>query len=153
MSNAQRLLLVVVAVVVVVGGFVLLSPGDDEDDAATTTPVATAPATTTPAATATATTDAPEPEAESETETIRVAGGKPVGGIKTITARKGDRVRIEVSSPDTTAEVHFHGYDITRDLEAGGKVRFSFEATAEGIFEMELEETGTQIAKIEIGPS
>jgi FtsP/CotA-like multicopper oxidase with cupredoxin domain len=156
MSNTQRLLAIVAAVIVLVGGFVLLQPGDDDGDdsstvATATNPIATtdAPAATTPAPAAT--TPAAEPEAQFTP--IRVGGGKPEGGVKTIKAKKGDRVRIEVSSPDTTSEVHLHGYDIKRDLKAGGKVRFSFTADAEGIFEMELEDTAVQIAKIEIGPS
>jgi heme/copper-type cytochrome/quinol oxidase subunit 2 len=146
-SNAQRLLLLVGAVVLIVVGFVVLSPsGDDGGDqkaASTATPTATATTTTTAAA-------APEPAPA--VATIEVRGGKPVGGVKTITVKKGDRVTIVVTSPDTTEEVHLHGYDIKRDLKAGGRVRFSFTASAEGIFEMELEDTATQIAKLEVRP-
>jgi FtsP/CotA-like multicopper oxidase with cupredoxin domain len=134
MSNAQRLAVLAGALIVLVGGFFLLSPGSDKNDTATTA--------------TTGTTAAPEPAAT----TIRVAGGKPVGGVQSITAHKGDTVRIDVTSPDTTSEVHLHGYDIKRELKAGGSVSFSFSATAEGIFEMELEGTATQIAKIAIGP-
>jgi FtsP/CotA-like multicopper oxidase with cupredoxin domain len=147
MSSTQRLVLLVGAVIVLGGAFLLFS-GSDNNDSATvataTTPAATngAPAATTPVA-------APQPKVT----TIVVKGGKPVGGITTIKAKKGDRVNIEVTSPDTTSEVHFHGYDIKRDLTAGGKVRFSFDAKLEGIFEMELEGTAVQIAKIEISPS
>ncbi|MDX6690690.1 MAG: hypothetical protein QOG15_2147 [Solirubrobacteraceae bacterium] len=149
MSNAQRLVVVVGALIVLGGGFVLLSPGSNDTKTTATTPAATtgAPAatTTTDAATTTA---APQPAST----TIRVAGGKPAGGVQTITARKDDVVRIVVTSPDTTSEVHLHGYDIKRELKAGGSVSFSFKASAEGIFEMELEGTATQIAKIVIEP-
>jgi FtsP/CotA-like multicopper oxidase with cupredoxin domain len=142
MSNVQRLLLVVGALVVLVVALILASPGGDKKAATTTAPAA---ATDAPPAT-TATTPAPA------STTIRIAAGKPVGGIATITAHKGDTVRIAVTSTDTTSEVHLHGYDIKRELKAGGTVRFSFVATAEGIFEMELEETATQIAKLVIEP-
>jgi FtsP/CotA-like multicopper oxidase with cupredoxin domain len=128
---------------VIVVGFVVLSPGGDDggdQQAGTTT---TAP----PATTATAA-PAPAPAVA----TIEVRGGKPVGGVKTITVTKGDRVRIVVTSPDTSEEVHLHGYDIKRDLKAGGRAGFSFTAGAEGIFEMELEDTATQIAKLEVRP-
>lgn len=119
------------------GGLILASPGgDDGDNTATITPTA-APAATAPAPGAT---------------TISVAGGRPAGGVTAVKAKKGDTVNIEVTSSDTTSEVHLHGYDITRDLEAGGSVTFSFKATAEGIFEMELEDTATQIAKLVIEP-
>ena len=147
MSTTQRLTLLAGAVVVIVLGFVLLSGGSDEggQNAATaTTATATAPATTTTAA--------PAPKLEPAVATIEVRGGKPVGGVKTITFRKGDRAAIVVASPDTTEEVHLHGYDIKRDLKAGGRVRFSFAASAEGIFEMELEDSATQIAKVEVRP-
>jgi len=143
-SNAQRIMLVVGAVVVLVGGFILLSPGGND---AGTSSVATTPATT-GAPAATTTTAAPEPA----TTTIDVKAGKPVGGVQAISVRKGDQVRIQVASPDTTSEVHFHGYDIKRDLRAGGSVLFAFTASAEGIFELELERTGVQIAKVSISP-
>ena len=141
MSNAQRLVLLAGAVLVIVVGFVVLSPGgsDNSGNQQATT------AATTPTAAA--------PEPAPPTATIQVRGGKPAGGAKTVTVRKGDRVTIVVGSPDTTAEIHLHGYDVKRGLKAGGRVRFSFTATAEGIFEMELEQTETQIAKLEVRPS
>ena len=40
-------------------------------------------------------------------------GGKPVGGIKTITVNKGDQVRFVVNS-DVGDEIHVHGYDFRR---------------------------------------
>jgi hypothetical protein len=144
MSTIQRLALLAGTVLVIVGAFVLLSGGsDDGDKGAVTTPATEPPTTTT-----TTVPPAPEPAVAK----IDVRGGKPVGGVKTITLRKGDRAAIVVSSPDSTAEVHLHGYDIKRDLKAGGSVRFSFTADAEGIFEMELEESATQIAKVEVRP-
>ena len=144
MTNAQRLFLLVAAVVVLGGELILLSPGDDPapPGAATTT----APAATTDAPAATATTPA------APFTVVTVKGGTPVGGVQTITAHKDDVVRIEVTSPDTTSEVHLHGYDIKRELEAGGSVRFVFTAKNEGIFEAELEGTATQIVKLVIEP-
>jgi hypothetical protein len=144
MSTIQRLALLAGTVLVIVVGFVLLSGGSDDGNKGAVTTTATQP----PATTTTTVPAAPEPAVAR----IDVRGGKPVGGVKTITLRKGDRAAIVVSSPDTTAEVHLHGYDIKRDLKAGGSVRFSFPADAEGIFEMELEESATQIAKVEVRP-
>jgi hypothetical protein len=140
MSNAQRVLLLVAAVVVLGGALILFSSGGDggNDDAATaTTPVV--PGTT-------ATTAAPA------FTVVTVRGGKPTGGVQTITAHKDDVVRIEVRSPDTTSEVHLHGYDIKRDLKAGSSVRFVFTAKNEGIFEAELEQTAVQIIKLVVEP-
>ncbi|HWI06487.1 MAG TPA: hypothetical protein VNT54_03095, partial [Solirubrobacteraceae bacterium] len=59
---------------------------------------------------------------------------------------------IQISSPDTTDEIHLHGYDLYRDLKAGGSVRYSFEANAEGIFEIELHGSGTQIGELVVEP-
>jgi hypothetical protein len=145
MSQAQRVLLLAGAVVVIVVGFVLLAPGgkDSGDQKAATT--ATAPSTGPRTVTAT-------PVPRPAPGTIDIQGGKPVGGVKTITATKGERLVIYVTSSDTSGEIHLHGYDIKRNLRAGGRVTFSFTANAEGIFEMEIESTATQIAKLVVRP-
>ena len=112
MSRQARIGLVVATLVVLVVAFVVLSPGgDDESDQPTTTAAAPPPAQT-PGDTATTPAPPPPPPAPSF-ETIRVKGGQPVGGIKTVTVDKGDRVRIQVSSTDTTDEIHLHGYDLS----------------------------------------
>jgi FtsP/CotA-like multicopper oxidase with cupredoxin domain len=149
-STTTRLIAVAATVAVLVIAFLVLSPGDEEP--ATTTPVATAPAPP-PASTTTATT-APAPPAAPKPKftAIVVRNGKPVGGVKRIEVAKGDRARIEVSSTDTADHVHVHGYDLMRDLAAGGRARFSFTANAEGIFEIELEDAGVEIAKLVVQP-
>jgi FtsP/CotA-like multicopper oxidase with cupredoxin domain len=157
-SGGARIGILVGTVVVLVLAFVLLSPGDDEDSNTASTPTAAVPATTPeapaedPAQTTTAATPPASAPPAAEFERVRVQAGKPVGGVQTITVKRGDRARIRVSSQDTTDEVHLHGYDIARDLKAGGSVRFSFDADAEGIFEMELEGAGVQIAKLVVEP-
>ena len=85
-------------------------------------------------------------------QTIVVENGRPKGGIKTISAKKGDQVAFKVSS-DVADEVHVHGYDLKKDVEAGGSVTFAFKATIEGRFEVELENAGTQIANLEVDPA
>jgi FtsP/CotA-like multicopper oxidase with cupredoxin domain len=149
MSGGARIGLVLGTVVAIVVAFVLLSPGGDDSKTASTVPTATT--STTPAATGGTPATVERKLAQPAFTPIRVANGKPVGG-KTITLKKGDRVRIEVSSPDTSDEIHLHGYDLKRDLKAGGRVRFSFDAGVEGIFEIELESAGTQIGKLVVEP-
>lgn len=151
MSNGARIGLLVAALAALVLAFVLLSPGGDDEDSTATTPAATA-TTAQNDATQTATAVTPPPPPAPQFERIRVDGGKPVGGVKTITVEKGERARIQVSSQDTSDEIHLHGYDLTRDLEAGGSVRFSFTANAEGIFEIELEGAHVQIGKLVVEP-
>ncbi len=82
---------------------------------------------------------------------IVVENGKPVGGIADLTYSQGDRIRFRVDS-DVSDEVHVHGYDIAKDVEAGGSVSFDFKATIEGIFEAELESRKEQIAELTVNP-
>lgn len=122
MTRTQRILAAVGTLVVLVIAFVVLSPGGSDKK-------------TTAAYT-----------------TITVRGGKPVGGVKKITINKGDTARIEVTSPDTTSEIHLHGYDLKRELKAGGSVRYTFVAKTDGIYVIELEGTGTQIGSLVVEP-
>jgi hypothetical protein len=83
--------------------------------------------------------------------TIEIKDAKPVGGVKTLTYKKGDPIDITVKS-DTADEVHFHGYDVAKDVEAGGSVRFSMPATIEGEFIMELEDHKETLANVKVEP-
>jgi hypothetical protein len=82
---------------------------------------------------------------------IVIEHGKPVGGVKKLTYNEGEQVRFKVRS-DVSDEVHVHGYDIMKDVEAGGSVAFDFPATIEGVFEAELEGRGEQIAELTVNP-
>jgi hypothetical protein len=83
--------------------------------------------------------------------TIVVKHGKPVGGIAQLTYNKGEEVRFKVDS-DVSDEVHMHGYDIMKDVKAGGSVSFDFPATIEGGFEAELEGRKEQILELTVNP-
>jgi hypothetical protein len=82
---------------------------------------------------------------------IVVKDGKPVGGIRDLTYNEGERVRFVVES-DVSDEVHVHGYDIMKDVKAGGSVSFDFPATLEGVFEAELEGRKEQIIQLTVNP-
>jgi len=82
---------------------------------------------------------------------IVVRGGKPVGGVKRLEYDSGEAVRFTVRS-DVADEVHVHGFDIAKDVTAGGRVRFSFPADFEGIFEVELEHRKIPIAELRVTP-
>ena len=86
-----------------------------------------------------------------EVATIVIKNGKPVGGVKQLTYNEGERVRFEVDS-DVSDEVHMHGYDIMKDVKAGGSVSFDFPATIEGVFEAELEGRKEQILELTVNP-
>lgn len=83
--------------------------------------------------------------------TIVIKHGKPVGGIADLTYNKGEQVRFKVDS-DVSDEVHVHGYDIMKDVKAGGSVSFDFPATIEGVFEAELEGRKEQILELTVNP-
>jgi heme/copper-type cytochrome/quinol oxidase subunit 2 len=84
-------------------------------------------------------------------ETIVVRDGEPVGGVAELTYSAGEEVKFKVRS-DVADEVHVHGYDLSKDVAAGGTVSFSFPAELEGIFEVELEERAEQIAELRVNP-
>jgi hypothetical protein len=80
---------------------------------------------------------------------IHVVGGKPQGGVQKITVNKGDPVKFTVQS-DVSDEIHVHGYNFHKDVKKGGSVSFSFPATIDGIFVIELESRGEQIASLQV---
>ncbi len=83
--------------------------------------------------------------------TIVIKGGKPVGGIRELTYNKGEQIHFIVDS-DVSDEVHMHGYDIMKDVKAGGSVSFDFPASIEGVFEAELEGRKEQILELTVNP-
>lgn len=134
------------AIALLVGGFALASCGGyDNGDASATT--ATETTKTEPTTTTTT-----EPEVEKPTVVrIVVVNGAPEGGIVRNSVDKGDRVVLVVTS-DVADEVHLHGYDISRDVEAGETIRIAFRATLPGRFEVELEGRGIQIGDLTVQP-
>ncbi len=121
--------------------------GADETTASVTT--------TTPHATVTgppATTTTPEvttAPSKAQVIEIRIAGGRPVGGIKRVTVSKPQLVDLVVHS-DVADEVHLHGYDLHADVEAGGTARIRFQAKITGVFEAELESRKLQILELTV---
>lgn len=117
----------------------------DSTTVETTTPTVTEPVTTT----APTTSPKPKPKPKPTTITISVVDGVPQGGIARPSVKKNDRVVLIVRS-DTADEVHLHGYDISRPVAAGGRARLPFVAKIPGRFEVELEESGVQIAELTV---
>ena len=109
--------------------------------------VHTTESTTTESTTTATTTTAPV----AKTVTITVKNAAPVGGIQRATVTKGDQVVLVVHS-DVADEIHVHGYNLMKDVAAGGTVKISFVADVPGRFEAELENHGTQIADLTVNP-
>jgi uncharacterized cupredoxin-like copper-binding protein len=122
MSRTQRLGLLGIAVVIaVVAAIIIISSGGSDEST------------------------------DSAGATIEVKDAKPVGGVQTLTYKKGGTIDFTVKS-DTADEIHFHGYDIGKDVDAGGSVQFKVPATIDGEFEVELEEHKEQIANVKVEP-
>lgn len=92
-----------------------------------------------------------EPGAEPEPVALEFAGGEVVGGVETIEVTSGEEIALTVSS-DVQEELHVHGVDLSEDLPPGEEVEVTFTAEAEGVFEIELHDSGTQIANLEVSP-
>jgi plastocyanin len=137
MTTRARVALLAAVVVIAVVGFVVLKPGDSKKSSS-------APTASTQQSGGTKPSKPAVPQ-------VVVKGGKPVGGIKTITVNKGDQVRFVVNS-DVSDEIHVHGYDFHKNVKAGGKVSFSFPAKIDGEFVIELESRGEQIISLVVNP-
>jgi uncharacterized spore protein YtfJ len=82
---------------------------------------------------------------------IVVRNVKPVGGVATLTVKKGQQVNFTVQS-DSAQEIHVHGYDFHKTVPKNGSVSFSFPAKIDGGFVIELEKPGVQIASLKVQP-
>jgi plastocyanin len=136
MSGRQRGLIVLVAALVAVGAYLLLRPDDKHSGNASK------------GATGTTGPTAPQP---APVQKIQVKGGRVVGGLATIKAKQGDTVRFQVST-DKPHEIHLHGYNVAKNATTTKPASFQLKATETGIFEIEIEDTSTQIAELRVEP-
>jgi plastocyanin len=126
MGRSQRIGLIAAAVIVAVVAIVVLSGGDDDSsDNGSTAPA--------------------------EVPTIVIKDGKPVGGIQDLEVNKGDTLEFRVKS-DADHEIHLHGFDIAKDVKAGGSVTYNVKTDAPGIYEFEIEDTKTKIGQVKVEP-
>jgi hypothetical protein len=147
MSRAQRLtFLAIAAVIALVAVVIIASSGNDEQEATRASGTATPTATATPADDGTAEpTETPTPKPEHEVPLVEP------GKVTKLRFKQGDTVRFRVRS-DVADHVHVHGYDLMKDVEPGRTITFSFPASITGIFEIELEDRGEQIAQLRVDP-
>jgi hypothetical protein len=85
---------------------------------------------------------------------VEVRDGNPVGGVREIVAGKGEPVNVEVQLDPAEEEVHVHGYEIAEPAQSG-RVRMSFTADLEGVFEVEVHRadgSDVQIAELRVTP-
>jgi len=136
---------IVLAIACVLAAVALAGCGSDDGESASSTDTTNTTETTTTETTTTTGAETPT------IVRIEVVDGQPQGGIVRQTVNKDDQVVLVVTS-DVADEIHLHGYDISRDVEAGGTVRLPFKATIPGRFEAELESRSVQIADITVEP-
>jgi hypothetical protein len=135
MTHAKRALALLLAVFAVAG---VAACGSDDETTITTA--------------ATTTKESPAKGADKpNVPTIVVRNGEPVGGLQELEYSAGDVIRFRVSS-NQADEVHVHGYDVEEEIPAGGSATVSFPADIEGIFEVELHGSETQIAELRVNP-
>lgn len=130
--------------------FIALRPDDSEPTKpppATTAAAGTAPSVR-PAPAVTTTSPAPL-----DVVTIRIAveGGRPVGGIRRGSVRKGREVVVLIAA-DIADEAHLHGYDVSVPVVPRKAARLAFSADVPGRFELELEQRGITLAELEVRP-
>jgi hypothetical protein len=71
--------------------------------------------------------------------------------IKRISVKRNRMVVIVVTT-DRSEVVHLHGYDLKSDATPRRPARIAFRADQPGRFEIELEESGEQIAELTVTP-
>jgi hypothetical protein len=147
--NAGRLAVVAAAVAAAVVLFLVLG-GDDSDEPAQA-PVRTIGEAETGEGKERGNGGEQAPEEAAEVPTIVIEGGQPAGGVQELEFDAGDQVRFEVDS-DVAEHVHVHGYNVIQDVTPGKPVVFEFPADIEGVFEVELEDSHTQIAELTVNP-
>lgn len=145
MTRTHRLGVVLIALVAIVTAFFLLQP--DEDPQATATAAKVSAPTATAVVLAPATTTTRKAPAAAPAKPPLLTAGK----VRKISVTRGDTVRFRVRS-SVAEEVHVHGYDLKKGVEADRTATMSFRATIEGVFEIELEHSATQIASLRVAP-
>jgi hypothetical protein len=122
MTRSTRLIWIGAAVVVLVLAVIIIKPGGGSSGDASTGPL-----------------------------TVQVKDFKPVGGIKSLTVKKGEHAQYTIDS-DQAEEIHTHGYNIAKDVAPGKPAKFDFVANIDGVFVVELEHHGVQIMSLKVTP-
>jgi hypothetical protein len=137
MSTQQRVLLVAGVVAVAVVAFVIAKPGGGDDKGSSSS--GNSGSTTTAS------------KVGPRVFRITLRDGKPAGGEQRLVVKKGEAVRLTVTS-DSPDEVHVHGPDIEKEIGPGKPGRYAFTATVEGVFDVESHKHDTKVAKLVVEP-
>jgi hypothetical protein len=160
-QNAWRIGIGAAVVVAAVVLFLVLRGGEDDSasNASATTSVATSTEDT---PTEPADTTAPTDTGSGETTPTDTAPANPTfrvnvpaegpSTVERLDVNQGQQVTIVVTTGDHW-NIHLHGYDIELHTGPGlPPARFQFRADTPGSFEIEIEDTATQIAELRVNP-
>jgi hypothetical protein len=82
---------------------------------------------------------------------ITAVNGRPVGGIKRPSVKKGQLVRFVIRT-NVGTELHLHGYDIEKVPRKGVPTVMQFVAKLPGRFELELHRPDAVLAQLTVRP-
>lgn len=82
---------------------------------------------------------------------ITVVDGRPVGGIRRPSVKKGRTVRFVIRTNAGT-ELHQHGYEIEKTPRRGAPTVMQFVARVPGRFELELHHPDALLAMLTVRP-
>jgi hypothetical protein len=89
---------------------------------------------------------------------LEFAHDKAVGGAQDISATQGDHLTVSLMT-DEPAELHIHGYELSKDVDAGSTGSIKFTADTTGEFEVEAhpvvhgeEGEGVELAMLQVNP-
>lgn len=90
-----------------------------------------------------------EPAALGTVISLTVEGGEVTGAEDRVTVAVGEEVTLRVTA-DADDEIHVHGYDLHHDVVAGEEASLTFTADIPGVFEVEFEDSGVLLVKLEV---
>jgi hypothetical protein len=73
------------------------------------------------------------------------------GKVQKLKYTQGEQVRFQVRSPKDDV-VHVHGYNIERPVKADQTLTIAFKATINGVFDIEVHSTDSQIGQLTVEP-
>lgn len=136
--KTRRILLLGGLLLAAVLAFLLLKPGSSQESVQSTV---------TESRIETAATQQPETKEKVDRVVVQNCGAD--GAIAKVKAVRNQLVRIKVTS-DCSDELHLHGYDLSKHVAQGKPAYFKFKAKIEGVFEIELEKRGLQVASLTV---
>ena len=90
-----------------------------------------------------------QPSTVTQSIEVTFRAGSVVGGVRRARVRLNHPVALAVTS-DVAGALHVHGYNLERQLTAGGTSTLEFDATIPGLFEVELHDAKKRLIELEV---